>query len=273
MFRIFSAGDEATAAQMNQVGVAYLGASAVGTDAYAVNPTESISAYVDGMQVAFKADVANTGPATLNINSVGAKAIVKGENTALATGDIAAGQIVEVIYNATDDNFLMITLADRLVNGGDASLNHHHGTAVIQATRDITAADGAVNYAHGLGHVPKFVEIQAFQGRFCSGLFSAAAEKGCMLFSHGFSDGSVNKCTWYGGYYSNATSEYALGLSNDASNCVYIQVPGTAGAGNCYREQKATASFDATNVTLTWDETNGGSTLPTGTIYLHIIAR
>jgi len=53
------------------------------------------------MHLKFKADVANTGAATLNVNSLGAVSLVTGLSTALATGDILANQVVEVVYNST----------------------------------------------------------------------------------------------------------------------------------------------------------------------------
>ena len=46
-----------------------------------------------------------TGAATLNVNSLGAKTIVKGVNTTLLDGDIAASMFCTVIYDGT--NFVL----------------------------------------------------------------------------------------------------------------------------------------------------------------------
>ena len=54
------------------------------------------------MVVYFKANTVNTGAATLNVNSLGAKTIVKGVSTTLNDGDIAAGQFCTVIYDGTN---------------------------------------------------------------------------------------------------------------------------------------------------------------------------
>ena len=54
------------------------------------------------MMVAFKANTANTGACTLNLNSLGAKAIKVDGNVDPATGDIQAGQVVLVIYDGTN---------------------------------------------------------------------------------------------------------------------------------------------------------------------------
>jgi len=76
-------------------------ADAEASDAYAVTLDPVPSAYFDGMEVNFKANTANTGPATLNVNSLGAKTIKKRNDKDLKTGDIESGQIVKVIYDGT----------------------------------------------------------------------------------------------------------------------------------------------------------------------------
>lgn len=78
------------------------------TDAYAITLTPAITTYVTGAQYWFKANTANTGAATLNINSLGAKTIVKvagGITTALSDNDIRAGQWCIVQYDGTNMQF------------------------------------------------------------------------------------------------------------------------------------------------------------------------
>lgn len=78
-----------------------------GSDAYAVTLNPVPTAYVNGFVINFKADVANTGAATLNVNGLGAVAITKQNDVALVTGDIEANQIVNVVYNSTGPTFQM----------------------------------------------------------------------------------------------------------------------------------------------------------------------
>ncbi len=78
------------------------GADAGATDAYAITLDPVPAAYYAGMMVVFKANTANTGAATLNVNALGAKTIKKNHDQDLADGDIEAGQIVTVIYDGTD---------------------------------------------------------------------------------------------------------------------------------------------------------------------------
>lgn len=77
-------------------------ADSVGSDAYAITVTPVPTAYVTGQTFTFKAGTANTGAATLNVNSLGAKTIKKNYNTDLETGDILANQIVKVVYDGTN---------------------------------------------------------------------------------------------------------------------------------------------------------------------------
>lgn len=75
-------------------------------NAYAVAANQTISAYYDGLIIVFDANFANTGSATLNVDGVGASTIqLLGSN--LASGAIAIGQKVAVIYDGT--NWQMIS--------------------------------------------------------------------------------------------------------------------------------------------------------------------
>lgn len=58
------------------------------------------SALTNGMTVRIQAAAANTGPTTLNLNTLGAKAILGSDGTALAGGEIVTGKIVTLVWNA-----------------------------------------------------------------------------------------------------------------------------------------------------------------------------
>lgn len=80
-----------------------------GTDTITLTAKQTIAAYAQGQIFVFEAGGANTGAATLDVDSVGAKAIVKNFNAALVANDIKAGQIVMVAYEASADNFQMLS--------------------------------------------------------------------------------------------------------------------------------------------------------------------
>ena len=76
-----------------------------GDDTYACDMTPALNRYVTGGLYFFKPTAtANTGAATINFNSLGAKTIKKvagGITTDLATNDIRVGQVVALQYDGT----------------------------------------------------------------------------------------------------------------------------------------------------------------------------
>lgn len=77
-------------------------ASTGSANAYVLTYTVAPASYATGERYAFRANFANTGAATLNVNGLGAKNIRKGDgSTALAANDILNGQAVEVAYDGT----------------------------------------------------------------------------------------------------------------------------------------------------------------------------
>ena len=75
------------------------------TDAYEVTIAD-FEGYKAGLALIFKANTANTDGATLNINGMGAKAIVKGVSTALSTNDILASMYCHCVFDGT--NFVLL---------------------------------------------------------------------------------------------------------------------------------------------------------------------
>lgn len=86
---------------------AFYAADAGSTDAYAItlSPVPATLAPLLGLPISFKANTANTGAATLNVNSIGAQTIKKAHDQDLADNDIEVGQIVTVVWDGT--NFQM----------------------------------------------------------------------------------------------------------------------------------------------------------------------
>ena len=75
-------------------------------DAYVITPASAPTAYTEGQTFRFKAGNANTGAATINVNGVGVKSIVKRDgSTALVANDILAARIYTIVYEDTGDHF------------------------------------------------------------------------------------------------------------------------------------------------------------------------
>jgi hypothetical protein len=71
-----------------------------GTNTYTAT-IPNITSLTEGLSIKIKFTNANTGTSTLNINSLGAKTIQKGNGNALASGNIKAGQICHLVYTGS----------------------------------------------------------------------------------------------------------------------------------------------------------------------------
>jgi hypothetical protein len=99
IFRALSASRIATALGYTPAPNTRFAIDAQVSDTYVVTLSPVPAALLDGMSVFFRAATANTDGATLNVNGLGAFAIVKGVSTALSTNDILAGMMVHVVYD------------------------------------------------------------------------------------------------------------------------------------------------------------------------------
>lgn len=89
------------------------------SDSYAISLDVPPSSYVSGMYIAFKANTANTGACTLDVNSVGAVAIKKNGTEDLNDNDIKAGQIVQVVFDGT--NWQLMTSSTAKATGAEVT--------------------------------------------------------------------------------------------------------------------------------------------------------
>lgn len=231
-----------------------------------------ITTYTTGLVIQFKSHTNNTGSATINVNSLGAKTLKKiaGGTTLgnLEGDDLGISEYCKAIYDGVDFQLLtpaydISTANKKLISGGsttDASQAHDHTSKVLQGSRGIATASGVQNIAHGLGRTPKRVTIEAY----VVDETPASSNTGLRSQSFGFADSSNNKCSYEGarGFSGSAI----LQAGNDSSNVINIRLQK---ASLTYGQQTAVATFDGTNVILTWTLTSAGS--PSGTIYFTIV--
>jgi hypothetical protein len=99
--------------QVNAVSVL---ASVAGTNTITASMTPDLGSYSTGMLVFFTPANNCTGATTINVDSLGAKSIVRGDGTALESGDLQASTIHAILYDGT--NFVLLNpLSFSLVNG------------------------------------------------------------------------------------------------------------------------------------------------------------
>ena len=116
--------------------------SVSGTNAITANSAPAITTYTAGQCFRFVSAGANTGAVTLNINGLGAKNVTKNGATALASGDIPSGAVVQVVYDGTQ-----FQLTNVFINIG-AYLPLAGGTmsgAIAMGGNSITGIANAVN--------------------------------------------------------------------------------------------------------------------------------
>lgn len=214
-------------ALVTQSGTEIYAADSVGTDSYAVT-IAPVPTLITGITFRIKVGTANTGPATLNVNGGGAIALVKNYNQPLATGDLLAGQIIQVSYDGT---------SYQLTSPVSQPVIRSNGVF----TKNVADASTTQAIAHGLGVIPKSI-IFEMNG------FSTNGK----MHSLGFYESGVIATSWNG---------FSAGVNQDSgtdtSNIMYWS---DGNAGSTYTHTAVISSVDATNINLTW--TKGSS--PTG---------
>jgi hypothetical protein len=99
-----------------QVNAVRVLASVAGTNTITGSMTPDLTSYSTGMMVIFAPANNCTGGTTINIDSLGAKSIVKGDGAALESGDLQASTVHFLLYDGT--NFVLVNpLSFNLVNG------------------------------------------------------------------------------------------------------------------------------------------------------------
>jgi hypothetical protein len=133
------AADSANLSQVQSTVVKLL-ASVSGTDTITAVGSPTVAAYAAGQMFYFVAAGDNTGAVTINIDSLGAKAVTRDGSVALAAGDIKSGEVVVVVYDGTrfqvvsqlnssgDARFANVSIASALNVGGVATVT---GGAVL----------------------------------------------------------------------------------------------------------------------------------------------
>ena len=114
-------------------------------NAYAVTLSPVPSAYVDGMLVNFYTSNANTTASTLNVNSLGIKAIVNANGSALQAGDITSGSAVTVMYKGS--SFYLTNGMDRAWVHGQTWNGTHNFTGATVTVPTKSANDNSTNSA------------------------------------------------------------------------------------------------------------------------------
>ena len=94
--------DAATVNQIQSNGPAFQATDTGTANAYVIALSPAITAYAAGQEITFKAGAASTTASTLNVNTLGTKALKKLLDQDVGSGDIEAGSIVTAVYDGTN---------------------------------------------------------------------------------------------------------------------------------------------------------------------------
>jgi hypothetical protein len=149
-FKITGLGAGSSATDAAQYGQLQIGATTIatvsGTDTLTGTLTPALAAYATGNKFSFIAVATNTGAATININSLGAKSITKQGSTALIAGDIVSGQIYLIEYDGT--RFQLLNPSTTSANVSSISFGSTGLTPSTATTGAVTVA-GTLAVANG----------------------------------------------------------------------------------------------------------------------------
>jgi len=130
-----------------------------GTNTITLAASSTLTAYAQGDRFMFKAGGTNTGAVTLNVDSVGAKAVQKNQ-AALVAGDITQNDIVHVVYDGTQ--FQMVSPPKVPVGFGTGDspqftgieLGHASDTTLTRTSAGDVDIEGNIIYRAGGTDVP-----------------------------------------------------------------------------------------------------------------------
>jgi len=133
----------------------FAGATGGSGNAYTVSMPNQRTAYAAGDEVTFIANRDNTGGSTLNVDSLGAIAIVRADGTALDAGDLVQDLIYTVRYDNTNTRFQLMTpntsyLTDAEASAAAAAVSEINAAASesAAATSETNAAASALEASH-----------------------------------------------------------------------------------------------------------------------------
>ncbi len=119
------------------------GISAVDTgavNALAITPSPALSALTDGVLFRVRVAHTNTGEATLYVNALGTAPILSPLGVALSGGELAAGSVVFLSYNAAASAFVLIGGSPSYASASVRGVVQLATTALVQGGTDAVTA-------------------------------------------------------------------------------------------------------------------------------------
>lgn len=78
------------------------------SNTYSITSNRTLGSYAAGQRFTFRANFSNTGASTLNVSSLGTKAICRADGSAIISGAIQSGAVYDVVYSSVLDKFVLL---------------------------------------------------------------------------------------------------------------------------------------------------------------------
>lgn len=121
------------------------------SNAYTVTSGEGLTAYSNGLRLAWKPNASATGAVTLNVDSIGAKKVYRPNGAQATTGDVISGALLDVVYISTLDSGaggFQIIGNPQGVGTGDSphftavNIGHATDTTLTRVSAGVVAVEG-----------------------------------------------------------------------------------------------------------------------------------
>jgi hypothetical protein len=227
-----AATDSANLSQVQST-VTKLLTSVSGADTITAVGAPVVAAYAAGQMFYFVATGDNTGAVTLNIDSLGAKAVTRDGSVALAAGDIKSGEVVVVVYDGT-----RFQVVSQLNSAGNATFANVSITSALNV-------GGVATFSAGTAAAPSITTT----GDTNTGIFFPAAD------TIAFTEGGVEAMRI------NSSANVGIGAttpSNTAGFSRQLQIEGTTAAltlSGTTGTGKYTLGVPGANAVGLWDNT------------------
>ena len=148
--------DAATVNQIQSNAPAFQATDTGTANTHVIALSPAITAYAAGQNITFKAGATSTGASTLNVNTLGAKALKKMNDQDIAAGDIESGSIVSAVYDGTNFQVTSQLASEAGSPGGSNTQVQYNSSGSFAGDADLTF-DGTELTAAG-------VNLAAFSG-------------------------------------------------------------------------------------------------------------
>lgn len=199
-----------------------------GVNAFVVTLEYAPSSYIDGMEIVFLAASTNTSDCTINVNGLGAKSIKRTDGGALGAGDIAAGHLSVIRYNASAGYFEYFGIPQSIVTSAQAYAEAAATSASNASGSEAAAADSESSAYTSAGNASA----------------SATLAEDWAIEDAAFVSGTDNSAkSWAVGGAGDGAP--ALGSAKDWATKTGGPVDGTDYSAKHYASQASTAANDA----------------------------